>query len=208
VKAHRPSSTDEQRKGRTYYAQDVVGTLIDSIGSFKDAVKQALELSTNTISEMKGHENLQSLDTCRDLQMVDGYVSLNGEQLAEIDTAIGEGRTEKALNEANKQTIDELTVNNANLTKERDEFKTKAEQVDAKDAEIASLTKERDTLKEDNAKKDARIAELEAALDEDPEDEDPMQAMHNGNPAKEDTLKESTDEEAMEYARKVVRGEI
>ena len=208
VKAHRPLSTDEQRKGRTYYAQDVVGTLIDSIGSFKDAVKQALELSTNTISEMKGHENLQSLDTCRDLQMVDGYVSLNGEQLAEIDTAIGEGRTEKALNEANKKTIDELTVNNANLTKERDEFKTKAEQVDAKDAEIASLTQERNTLKEDNAKKDARIAELEMALDEDPEDEDPMQAMHNGNPAKEDTLKESTDEEAMEYARKVVRGEI
>lgn len=207
VKSRRPSSTDDQRKGRTYYAQDVVGSLIDSIGSFKDAVKQALDLTTNTITEMKGHENLQSLDTCRDLQMVDGYVSLNGEQLAEIDTAIGEGRTEKALHETDQQTINEQATTITNLTTERDELKAKAAQVDAKDEEIATLTTERDNLKTENAQKDARIAELEAALDNTPaNDEDPLSAMHNGNPAKETETKEPSDEEAMESARKAIHG--
>ena len=206
VKTRRPSTTDEQRKGRTFYAQDVVGTLIDSIGSLKDAVKQALDLSTNTISEMKGHENLQSLDTCRDLQMVDGYVSLNGEQLAEIDKAIGEGRTEKALRETDQKTITEQATTIDNLTQERDELKPKAEQLEAKDAEIASLTQERDNLKEENAKKDARIAELEKALDKDPDDEEAMQAMHNGDHANTDgKFHEPTDEEAMESARKALR---
>ena len=206
VKTRRPSTTDEQRKGRTFYAQDVVGTLIDSIGSLKDAVKQALDLSTNTISEMKGHENLQSLDTCRDLQMVDGYVSLNGEQLAEIDKAIGEGRTEKALRETDQKTITEQATTIDNLTQERDELKPKAEQLEAKDAEIASLTQERDNLKEENAKKDARIAELEKALDKDPDDEEAMQAMHNGDHANNDgKFHEPTDEEAMESARKALR---
>ena len=157
---------------------------------------------------MEGLKNIQSLATCHDLQSVDDCVTLNKEQMEEIDAAVGVGITEKALNETNQKTITEQAQTIADLTAERDELKPKADQLTAKEAEIASLTKERDTLKEDNAKKDARIAELETALDEDPEDEDPMQAMHNGNPAKEDTLKESTDEEAMEYARKVVRGEI
>ena len=206
VKTRRPSTTDEQRKGRTFYAQDVVGTLIDSIGSLKDAVKQALDLSTNTISEMKGHENLQSLDTCRDLQMVDGYVSLNGEQLAEIDNALGELNTEKALNKAHSDTIAEQLTTINELTAERDELKPKAEQLEAKDAEIASLTQERDTLKQEAAQKDARIAELEEALDKDPDDEEAMQAMHNGDHANNDgKFHEPTDEEAMESARKALR---
>ena len=209
VKARRPTTTDEQRKGRTYYAQDVVGSLIDSIGSLKDAVKQALDLSTNTISEMKGHENLQSLDTCRDLQMVDGYVSLNGEQLAEIDNALGELNTEKALNKSHSDTIAQQLTEINELTAERDELKPKAEQLEAKETEIATLTQERDTLRQENAQKDARIKELEEALDKDPENnsdnEETMQAMHNGNHAHSDgKFQEPTDEEAMESARKAL----
>ena len=155
---------------------------------------------------MKGHENLQSLDTCRDLQMVDGYVSLNGEQLAEIDNALGELNTEKALNKAHSDTIAEQLTTINELTAERDELKPKAEQLEAKDAEIASLTQERDTLKQEAAQKDARIAELEEALDKDPDDEEAMQAMHNGDHANNDgKFHEPTDEEAMESARKALR---
>lgn len=209
VKANREKVKDDQLRGRTYFAQDVQGTLIDSIGDFHAAVDKALKMTNLNITTMKGHESLQSLDTCRDLQMVDGYVSLNGEQLADIDAAIGVAKTEKSLNEANSATIAEQLATINELTKERDDLKAKADQVEAKDAEIATLTTERDTLKEQNAQKDARIAKLEAALDKNPEsDEDPLLAMHNGNPAKEDTFKELSDEEAMDYARKVVNGEI
>lgn len=205
VKAHRPGSTEEQRHGRTYYAQDVVGTLIDSIGDFDAAVQQALNLTNLNITEMKGHENLQSLDTCRDLQMVDGYVSLNGDQLADIDKAIGEGRAEKASKEAALETVSEQLTEINQLTQERDELKTKADQAEAKDNEIATLTYERDQLLQQVADKDARIKELEDAFDGDPDDEAAMPAMHIGNPANEDNFSEPTDEESMDYCREVLQ---
>ena len=208
VKTNRPKAKDDQLRGRTYFAQDVQGTLIDTIGDFPAAVDKALKMTNLNITTMKGHENLQSLDTCRDLQMVDGYVSLNGEQLAEIDATLGEARTERALHETDAKTITEQATTIANLTTERDELKTKADQLKAKDQEIATLTTERDNLKEANAKKDARIVELEAALDDEHDSDDkPLPAMHNGNPAKDDGWKEPTDEEAMQSAIKAVRGE-
>lgn len=209
IRKNREKVREDQLKGRTYEAKDAVGTLIDSIGNFNAAVDKVIELSNHNITTMKGHENLQSLDTCRDLQMVDGYVSLNGEQLAEIDNAIGAAKTEKALSETLNATVAEQLTEINELTQERDNLKAKADQVEAKEQEIADLTSERDNLKEDNAKKDARIKELEEALDKNPEnDEKPMDAMHNGNTAKTNENHELSDEEAMDYARKVVKGEI
>lgn len=210
IRKNRPAVKDDQLKGRTYNAKEVEGTLIDAVDNFESAVAKILELSNLNITQMKGHENLQSLESCRDLQMVDGYVSLNGEQLAEIENALGQLETEKALNKTHSDTIAEQLTEINELTAERDELKPKAEQLEAKEAEIASLTQERDTLREEAAQKDARIAELEAALEHDPEnDEDPLPAMHNGNPAKpEDSWKEPTDEESAAYCRQVLNGEI
>lgn len=209
IRKNRPAVREDQLKGRTYEAKDAVGTLIDAIGSFNSAVAKVMELSPLNITQMKGFKNLQSLDTCHDLQMVDDCVSLNGEQLGEIEKALDELETEKALNKTHSDTIAEQLTQINDLTTERDELKNKADQLEAKETEIATLTTERDNLKEENAKKDDRIKELEALLDADPEDRDELlQAMHNGNPAKEDTFEEFSDEEAMDYARKVVKGEL
>lgn len=209
IRKNRPAVREDQLKGRTYEAKDAVGTLIDAIGSFNTAVAKVMELSTLNITQMNGFDKLQSLDTCHDLQMVDNCVSLNGEQLAEIEKALAELETEKALNKTHSDTIAEQLTEINDLTQERDELKDKADQLEAKEQEIATLTTERDALKEDNAQKDARIAELEAALEKDPDnDEEPLPAMHLGNPAKEETFVELSDEEAMDYARKVVKGEI
>lgn len=209
IRKNRPAVREDQLKGRTYDAKEVVGTLIDAIGSFDTAVAKVIELSTLNITQMKGFEKLQSLDTCHDLQMVDNSVSLNGEQLGEIEQKLHELETEKALNNTHSETIAEQLTQINDLTSERDELKTKADQLEAKETEITTLTTERDTLKEENAKKDARIQELETLLDAEPEDRDELlQAMHNGNPAKEETFEELSDEEAMDYARKVVKGEL
>jgi len=157
---------------------------------------------------MDGHKNLQSLDTCHDLQMVDGVVSLNEDQLREIDEAIGDRKTEQALHETDKKTITEQATTITNLTNERDKLKPKAEKAEAMQKQVAELTTERDNLKEDNAKKDARIKELEEALDKYPDnDNDLLPAMHNGNPAKGDNWHEPSDEEAMQSAIKAVHGE-
>lgn len=214
VKTNRATAKDDQLRGRTYFAQDVQGTLVDTIGDFRAAVDKALKMTNLNITTMKGHENLQSLDTCRDLQMVDGYVSLNGEQLAEIDATLGEAATERALHETDAATItsqaetiaEQLTTIN-DLTTERDNLQAQANEAETLRQQVATLTTERDTVRNENAQQAQRIAELEAALDGD-HDEDPLPAMHNGNPAKDDPFKELTDQEAMEYARKVVRGEL
>lgn len=216
IRKNRPNVSDDQLKGRTYEAKDVVGTLIDAIGRFDTAVAKVMELSTLNITQMEENQNIQSLESCHDLQEVDGFVTLNKVQLAEIDAAIGVGITEKALNETNTKTISKqaetianLTTERDNLTTERDELKTKADQLEAKETEIATLTSERDTLKEENAQKDARIQELETLLNAAPEDRDELlQAMHNGNPANEDNFQELSDEDAMDYARKVVNGQL
>ena len=209
IRSNRPNVSDDQLKGRTYEAKDVVGTLIDAIGNLESAVQKVIELSTLNIKPMDDLKNIQTLPTCQDLQSVDGCVTLTKEQMEEIDAAVGVGITEKALNETNTKTISEQAETIANLTTERDELKTKADQLEAKETEIATLTSERDTLKEENAQKDARIQELETLLDAAPEDRDELlQAMHNGNPANEDSFQELSDEEAMDYARKIVNGQL
>lgn len=209
IRKNRPSVREDQLKGRTYEAKEAVGTLIDAIGSFDSAVAKVMELSTLNIKPMDDLKNIQTLPTCQDLQSVDGCVTLTKEQMEEIDAAVGVGITEKALNETNQKTITEQAQTIKDLTAERDELKPKADQLDGKEAEIATLTTERDNLKEENAQKDDRIKELEALLDADPEDRDELlQAMHNGNPAKEESFEEFSDEEAMDYARKVVKGEL
>lgn len=218
VKTHRPDAKADQLHGRTYYAQDVVGSLVDSIGNFDEAVQQALELSTNTITAMEGHKNIQSLNTCHDLQMVDGYVSLSGEQLAEIDQKLEEGATNKALADTNAETvaeqltqINELTEENKNLKTQASKDASRIAELEEKANTVDTVTSERDTLKEENAQQAARIEELEAALakEQPANEEKPMDATHNGNPAKpEDEYQELSEEEAMDYARKVVKKQI
>lgn len=177
VKANRPTATDDQLKGRTYFAQDVVGTLIDGIGTLDDAVAKTLKLSNLNITKMQGFEALQALSTCHDLQMVDGQVTLDGEQLTEINTALANGQTEQALHENETQTI----TNQAE--------------------EIRQLTQERDGLRGQLTERDNTISELRTQLAESNHDTDENhQATHNGNHAPTD--EEDDGLSPMEYARK------
>lgn len=177
VKANRPDATDDQLKGRTYFAQDVVGSLIDGIGNIEDAVSKTLELSNSKITEMKGFEALQSLSTCRNLQMVDGHVNLNGEQLLEIDTALADANSEQALHRNETQTI------------------TNQEET------IHHLREENQTLRQTVSERDNTISELRTQLAESNHDTDEnRQATHNGNhtPSGEDEDGLSP----MEYAKR------
>lgn len=177
VKANRPTATDDQLKGRTYFAQDVVGTLIDGLGSLNDAVAKTLELSNSNITEMQGFEALQALSTCHDLQMVDGHVTLDGEQLSEINNALANGQTEQALQETNSQTITD-----------------QAEQ-------IRQLTEENENLNNTVAERDNTISELRTQLAEVHHDtEETHQAPHNGNLTPSD--EEDDGLSPMEYAKK------
>lgn len=137
VKANRPAVTDDQLKGRTYFAQDVIGSLVDNIGSFDDAVDRVIELSNINITEMEGFERIQSVDSCRDLQCVDGCVTLNTQQLTDIEALIAHG----------------------------DEIDTVRENYDSAVAENERLKQENATLKSDLEARDTQIVNLNAALD-------------------------------------------
>ena len=137
VKANRTAAGDEHLKGRTFFASEVVGTLIDSIGSFEDAVNKVIELAnvntsnsntskTNNSNKM-AFDNLNQIDSIRDFELQDGQASFNEQQLSDIDAALQAGTT------ASRQ--------------------------------VTTLQAENSTLTETVATKDARITELESALE-------------------------------------------
>lgn len=169
IRQNRPDTRDDQLTGRTYTAAEAVGTLIDSIGNFEAAVKKVIELSNITITQMEGLKDLQSVPSCADLQMVEGTVDMNQEQLDAIDAEIA---NQKAL------------AKNAN--------KTVSEQA----ATITQLQSENATLKTTNESQATEIASLKATIEELNKKPTPVApTVHNGDPVT-DNLEFADDPEA------------
>ena len=102
VKENRPGVKDDQLTGKIFFAKDLVGTLIDSIGDFDYAVQRASELaaeynqkknnqtqanskSKNTMS--KSYKKVeQILDT--QLESVDNSITLTEDQMETIENAL------------------------------------------------------------------------------------------------------------------------
>lgn len=177
IKANRPNVADEQLKGRTYYAQDCVGTLIDAIGGFDAAINEVLNLSNINIKEMN-LENIQKIASCAQIVAVDGVVSLQEDQINDINQTLAQVDEVNTLR--NQATADAQTIaNNQN--------------------QIQQLT---DTI----AQRDARITELEEALEAANNKPDTTEQNHNGGTGS--NFKEASDAEANDYCGKVLRGEI
>lgn len=143
MKSNRPSTTDNQLKGATYFAKDVVGSFIDEVGSMDTAIAKVISMhldnkeDNTTINNTKMNlPNLNQISSCTDLQLQDGAASLNAEQLTEIDLALAVANTVPGL----ESQIEILNTTNA----------THVEIIASRDTTIAT--------------RDARIAELEAAI--------------------------------------------
>ena len=169
IRQNRPDTRDDQLTGRTYTAAEAVGTLIDSIGNFEAAVNKVVELSNITITKMEGLKDLQAVPSCKDLQEVEGSVSLNKEQLTDIDAELA---NQKAL------------AQNANKT------------VNEQAATISQLQSENATLKTTNESQATEIASLKATIEELNKKPTPSApAVHNGDPLT-DNLEFADDPEA------------
>lgn len=103
VKENRPNVKDDQLTGKIYFAKDVVGTLIDSIGDFNYAVQRASELASenNQEQEIKNQANSKSKNTMSkksfnkiskvlgtSLESVDESFALTEEQMESIENAL------------------------------------------------------------------------------------------------------------------------
>lgn len=141
VKANRPAVTDDQLKGRTYFAQDAIGTLIDAIGTMDDAVEKVIDMSNLTITEMEGLQRIQSIESCRDLQSVDGCVSLNEQQLQDIEARLEHGDEIDTV----RQSLDQQTTENEQLRTENARLQS---EITRRDEQIVNLNAALDARKQ------------------------------------------------------------
>ncbi len=177
IRKNRPATREDQLTGRTYMAKEVLGTLIDSLGNFDAAVVKVVELSNINIQKMEGLKHLQAVPGCANLEMVEGTVDLNQEQLEAVDSAIG---TEKALVQTKDKTISEQTE------------------------KISKLTTENASLKKTNEANATEIASLKATIEElNKKPTQPAQAAHNGNPVAEEGDNDNPEEYCENLMKKI-----
>ncbi len=113
VAANRPSVTADLLKGKTYSAVEVIGTLIDSIGSFDTAVDAVLELAhfNNDISTGSEQFIINNKPMAKQFSLVNQ--TLNVEALEGSEDGV-------FLNEEQLQSIEERLEANQQLVTERD----------------------------------------------------------------------------------------
>lgn len=178
VRANRAAVLDDQLKGRTYVASEVIGTLIDSIGNFDAAVQKVVELSKaqqngqkstqkNNRKQMNQLTNLNAIESIHDFVVEDGSASFNEEQLQDIENALAAGN----------QAVTRVSELESEMNTMRDTATLNQQTIEARDARIAEL----ETALETASNKDAAIESAAAVKDTD------------GNPASEvtSTLSES-----------------
>lgn len=140
IKQNRPGVKDDQLTGKVYFAEDLVGSLVDSIGNFDYAVQRASELAAQhkkelesktkkPVSMKKQYANVNKVLEVDQLEAQEDGVFLNEDQVASIDAAIEQGSK------------DATSLQAANAAKEKADADLAAAQktIQEKDAEIAQL---------------------------------------------------------------------
>jgi ClpP class serine protease len=157
MRNQRPNVTDDQLKGRLYTAEESLGTLVDSIGSFDKAVERVVELSkqnknqnnTQQSKTMNRFKNVNNALGVESLEFPEGYTSLSIAQVEAIDnqlTNLEEGKTnaENDLKAAN----DKVTKKDQKIQELQNEVKELKEGPGAKRTEIKKQTDESKTKDE------------------------------------------------------------
>jgi len=87
IRENRPGAKDDQLTGKTYFAKDVIGSLVDQIASFDEAIKITAQ-STKTINTkktMKKLKNVSSILIVDDFEVQDGGIFLSETQAEAVE---------------------------------------------------------------------------------------------------------------------------
>jgi len=141
IKANRPGVSEEQLHGKLFFAKDAVGSLIDSIGTFEDAIAKVNELSqirNQTTTQMAKYAKLESIaELAEQHYEEDGSTILQECQLQAIEQALTTPRAEE--NELRSQ-MDSLKADHEKEVTGLQQTITKKEgQISQKDARISEL---------------------------------------------------------------------
>ena len=99
IRANFPNVDDKHLTGKIFHARDLIGIMVNSIGTLQDAVARVSELSAqkepipvsqiNTLSTMKFPKLLAALGIT-ELAVVDGFSTLSEENLQAIESALAD----------------------------------------------------------------------------------------------------------------------
>lgn len=103
VRSRRPNVEDSQLTGNVYFASQVVGTLIDSIGNLDFAVNRALSLA-QTQTQLNNKSKMAKPQTTAlalaagvsAFEMADDQISLNADQITAVENALSTSGTQMA----------------------------------------------------------------------------------------------------------------
>ncbi len=116
VLANRPQVLETQLRGKTFYAGEVIGSLVDSVGEFSTAVDQVLLLANyNSGSQKNSGDNQQIINPKKQMKQ---FSHLNHVLALEVLEATDEG---VFLNEEQLQSVEDRLELNQQLSVERDQ---------------------------------------------------------------------------------------
>lgn len=136
MKRNRPGAKEGELTGKLFFAEEVQGTLVDSIGTLEDAVRKAASLAENkkitqskTTHAMKKFTKINQVLGVEQLESQDDGVFLNQDQLEALETALDQQAVDaSALQEAT-----------AGLASAREEVTDANARIEELEAEVATL---------------------------------------------------------------------
>ena len=188
IQSHRPHVKKEQLTGKVYFAEDVMGELVDDIGNFDYAVNILSQMidemkinssSNNKNAEMKTFLAINTLLGV-ELQSNKEGVYLNEQQLEQINTAIESGNANaQALADANTAKEKAETERDANiesLATAKSEIETQKKEIEALKGKpgdktataVVEIDRKVDAEKDENVTKDSKsfVENLDAIAEE------------------------------------------
>lgn len=156
VKANRPDVKDEQLTGKLYFAKDVLGSMVDSIATFDQALQRVADMAaqspsatlnlpnTHNMSKTE-YKRLAKASGVEALESADDTITLTGDMAASVETALEAAETERARLQG---LIDASTDQSARVTQLENDLAAANTRISelSKDpaAESAKITKETD----------------------------------------------------------------
>lgn len=134
IRENCPNVTDAHLTGKVFFARDVMGIFVNSIGTLEDAILRASELAPpkgninnsniKVKRSMKQFVKLNAVLGLESLESVDESVSLNEEQLDLVETALSEPNTISAERDQANTERDAAILERDQANTERDAART------------------------------------------------------------------------------------
>lgn len=118
IKENLPNVTDDHIKGKVFFAKDVISILVNSIGTIEDAIIEADNLAKSNLNNNQNSNTMKLKSIPKvlgtELESVEGHVSLNEEQINQIEQALVDA-------DANATNLDSITQERDAAMSERDD---------------------------------------------------------------------------------------